>query len=280
MNKYSVITALVLAIFAMPTGAAAGNAIITNPSFDTGSGVIAGALDLNLLDPAPTALAGALGGTGWYALANATAVGNTGFRPQLEVNQPVTSPGQGLISYALSFSLGGLAGAEMPDSYLWQPLVGAAFAVNTTYTFALDVTSSAALDATALASRGFGIGLTSNSTSSTPGSFVADSLSSPALLSISLLSGSTERLVLTYTTGANAPTGDMGVVIFAGRGTQGLNAALLNDYRIDNASLAVPEPSAAVLLAAGVAVLIRLPRVYRARLRAAGPLPAATFSPL
>jgi hypothetical protein len=143
------------------------------------------------------------------------------------------------------------------------------------------------LDINALSSRGFGIGFTTNSATSGPGTFVADSLSSPALLSISALTGTAQRLVLSYTTGATAPTGDMGIAVFAGRGVQALSLGLLNDYRVDNAAVAsspavtpVPEPSVLAHLVGGIAVLAHWRRRRRTAFtpKAASPAWPGAFS--
>lgn len=263
------ITSLLVFLSAAPSGRA-GTMVLSSPGFDGAGGLISGVLDLNILNPAPSAVTSPMGTSGWHGLSGVATQANLGFRAQVEVNQAGTSPGQGVIGYGLGASLGGLLGLEMPDSYLWQPMSGVSYAPNTTYTFAVDVEAGSLLNVTAFGNRGFGIGLTTEATTSSPGTFLADSLSSPSLLSISLVSGTTQRLVLSYTTGEVAPTGDIGIAVFGGRGSQALSVALLNDYRVDNASFstaagpaAVPEPSAALLLAGGLAVLAQRSRGRR-----------------
>jgi hypothetical protein len=237
---------------------------INNSSFATGTGDMPGVATLvggaSALGPQQ------VGNTGWYGYANATSLGGLalGFRPEIAVNT-AGSPGVGNLNYALGAGLSGLLGLETPEATLYQPLVGRAILANTTYTLSVDMTFSSLLDVSALASRGVGIGLTSNSTTSSVGSYFADSLSSPGILSLTVLGGTTERLTLTFTTGNTVPTGDLGVSIFAGRGNQGIQADLLTSYTIDNVQLsAVPEPHVSILVGLGLLVLIKGHRMVRA----------------
>jgi hypothetical protein len=253
-----------LAFLAVVPSASAYNLTLADPGFSGNGGKILGDLDLNVLDPSPSSITSALGTSGWYGMANAVGVANLGFRGGVEVNQSPLSLGVGLINYDLGSNLTGLLGLDIPDAYLWQPLAGISFEANTTYTFSIDMTTSSLLSANLLADRGFGIGLTHNASTTTPGSFVADSLSSPELLNISLLGGTTQRLTVSFTTGETAPTGDIGVAVFSGRGNQTINASLLGDITVDNAALAVPEPSSAALLVGGLGVLMHWGRRRKA----------------
>lgn len=239
---------------------------IDNSSFTTGSGEMAG--ELTLLTGSSSMGPQQVGTSGWYGLANSTTatviVPVAGIRPGITVNS-AGAPGVASIDYDLGASLGGLAGLETPEATLWQPLVGQSLLANTTYTFSVDVNAGSLLDVSALSSRGFGIGLTTGSSATGIGTYFADSLSSPGLLDISLLSGTDQRLSLTFTTGASVPLGDLGVAIFAGRGNQALELSLLTNYTIDNAQLsAVPEPHVSILIGFGLLVILKGHRLARA----------------
>lgn len=204
-----------------------------------------------------------IGTSGWYGQANATnltVLGSNvaGFRAGIEVDFDASSTNVGEISYALGASLGGLAGLEMPESTIWQPLAGFSLAANQTYTFSIDVNAGSLLDVAALTARGFGIGVTTSSSASSVGNYYVNSISNPGLVSLNLLGGNDQRLSLTFTTGASVPAGDLGLAIFAGRGTQSLQASLLTDFDIDNAQFsAVPEPSTVVLIGLGMMILLQ-----------------------
>lgn len=200
-----------------------------------------------------------IGTSGWYGLANATnaALNLAGFRPGIEVNYDASSLSRGEINYALGASLGGLLGLEMPEATLWQPLTGFTLQANSTYTFSVDVNAGSLLDVSAFSSRGFGLGITTGSSTSSIGSYYANSLTSPSLLDIDVLSGTAQRLTFTFSTGATVPGGTMGVAIFAGRGTQTLQVNLLSDFQIDDAALqVVPEPSAVLLTGMGLFLVL------------------------
>jgi hypothetical protein len=121
----------------------------------------------------------------------------------------------------------------------------------------VDVNAGSLLDVSAFSSRGFGIGITTGSSTSSIGTYYSDSLTNPSLLNVSLLSGTTQRLTYTFTTGAVVPGGTMGVAVFGGRGTQTLQLSLLTDFQIDDASLTVvPEPSTTLLLGLGLFLVL------------------------
>jgi hypothetical protein len=252
---------IALALWIGASFVSAQSVTIQNPGFGPLGGHISGTLDLNILNPAPTSVTQQLGTSGWYGLANAATVGNLGFRPQIEVDDSSASSGHGYISYALGASLGGVAGLEMPDAYLWQPMTGWSLAASTTYKFSIDLDAGSLLDIAALGARGFGLGVTTGATGSSLGTFLADSSSAPSLLGIALLSGTTQRLALTFTTGFNPPAGDVGIAVFAGRGTQTLQVSLLSNFSVDNAAFAVvPEPSALLMILSALGVFFIMRR--------------------
>ncbi len=236
---------------------------VNNPGFSSGSGRIVN--ELTLLDGSSTIGPQQLGTTGWYGLANHTnlvvVVPVAGFRPGIEVNFDSSSAGVGELNYSVIGSLGGLAGLEMPEATLWQPL-SLAMAPNTTYQLTATVTTNSFLDLSALSARGFGIGVTTGSSTTARGNFYANSLSTPSLLNLAVVSGATQQMTFTFTTGASVPTGNMGIAFFAGQGTQTIQLSLLTDYKVDNVAFAtIPEPSTAMLLGA----LTFLPVVRRRR---------------
>lgn len=240
---------------------------IPNGDFSSGNGSIAG--QLTLLGGSSAAPAQSLGTTGWYGQAGfsnaVVVVPVAGIRPGVAINNGGNSTGVAEINYVLGADLGGLAGLEMPEADVWRPITGQSLLANTTYRFSVDLNTGSLLDLNALGSRGFGIGVTGGATASSMGTFVADSISNPSFASISLIGGTTQRVTLTFTTAATPPPGgDIGVVVFAGRGTQALSLGLLTDYRFDNASLeVVPEPQTAVLAGLGLLVLLRGHRFIR-----------------
>jgi len=229
---------------------------IANSNFTSGSGQISGQVSVG-----PTSAVGPqqIGATGWYGSVGAAnaPLNAVGFRPGIEVNFDTSSFSQAEISYDLGASLGGLLGLEMPEATLWQPLTGFTLQANTTYAFSVDVSVTTLADVSAFSDRGFGLGITTGSSSSSVGTYYANSLSSPSFLEIDVLSGDTKRLTFTFTTDATVPGGTMGVAIFSGRGDQDLQASLLSNFHIDDASLAVvPEPSTALLVGLGLFVAL------------------------
>lgn len=238
---------------------------VNNSSFATGTGQMAG--ELTLLTGSSPLGPQQVGDTGWYGLANSTTatviVPVAGIRPEITVNS-AGAPGVASLNYNLGASLGGLVGLETPEASLWQPLTGQSLLANTTYTLSVDMNAGSLLNLAALSSRGVGIGLTTGSSASSIGSYVADTLSSPLLLSITPLSATDQRLTLTFTTGSSVPTGDLGVSIFAGRGNQALELSLLTNYTFDNVQFsAVPEPHISVLVGFGLLVLLKGHRMAR-----------------
>lgn len=259
----SVVKSALLALALVSMGQAKAQVIIpiNNDDFDGGGGAMPGVL--TLLGGATNSGPQQIGTSGWYGQANATnltVLGSNvaGFRAGIEVDFDASSTNVGEISYALGASLGGLAGLEMPESTIWQPLAGFSLAANQTYTFSIDVNAGSLLDVAALTARGFGIGVTTSSSASSVGNYYVNSISNPGLVSLNLLGGNDQRLSLTFTTGASVPAGDLGLAIFAGRGTQSLQASLLTDFDIDNAQFsAVPEPSTVVLIGLGMMILLQ-----------------------
>lgn len=236
---------------------------INNASFTTGTGDMPAAT--SVLSATPTLGPQQVGNTGWYGLANSTnaALNAAGFRPGIGVNTGA-APGVATIDYTLAASLGGLLGLEMPEATLWQPITGTSLLANTTYTMSLDVTTTAILDVAALTSRGFGIGITTGATTTSIGSYFADTLSAPGSVNLQLLSGTTQRMTFTFTTGSSVPGGNLGFAVFAGRGTQTIQLSLLSNFTVDNASLqAVPEPHVTALIGLGLLVALKGHRLAR-----------------
>jgi hypothetical protein len=237
-------------------GASAAMVPVTNPDFSNGEGQISALLNLNPLGTPPASTTQQIGTSGWNGAVNATTVGNLGFRPGIAINQPGNT-GVAVIQYDVGVSLGGLLGALMPPVSLWQNLSGFSLNANSTYTFSVSVDSGTLLDVTALGARGFGLGVTTGSSATDPGTFFADSQNSPGLLTISLLGGTEQTLSFTFTTGDTVPQGDLGLVIFAGRGSAALDASLLSNFVVDNVSFSVvPEMSTGWMSAGALGILI------------------------
>lgn len=135
-----------------------------------------------------------------------------------------------------------------------QTLSGINYAPNTVYALTADVDVKSLLSAgvTSLQTAGVGIGLLNG-----PGS-LADSRSPSVVLNLGLLSGTNYQVQLLYTTGAIAPTGNVGISLFDS--PSGLaQANLFSNVTFSNVSLdataiastSAPEPSSSILLLLG-----------------------------
>lgn len=117
---------------------------------------------------------------------------------------------------------------------------GTTFIPGRVYTVTADFSSSTALNLSLLTGGGIGIGIRSSGTG------VASSLGNSS--DISLLSGTSGKLTLTYTATAGDAGNSIGITLFAGQSTgaglAGLSA--LGNFSFDNVSLSVapiPEPA-------------------------------------
>jgi len=117
----------------------------------------------------------------------------------------------------------------------------------TTYTLTFDISASSSLLAA----------LSGASVSILAGTTVEATLSDHALLSQISSSTSFSTVSLTYTTGATAPSGDLGMQFYLYNGTNVSGASLyLDNSRLSSSSAAVPEGgSGIVLLGLGLAAL-------------------------
>jgi len=118
---------------------------------------------------------------------------------------------------------------------------------NTTYTLTFNVSASSSLLAA----------LSGASVSILAGSTVEASLSNAAFLSQISSSTSFSTVSLTYTTGASAPSGNLGIQFYLYNGTNVSGASLyLDNVRLTSSSATVPESGAGiVLLGLGLAAL-------------------------
>jgi hypothetical protein len=124
-----------------------------------------------------------------------------------------------------------------------------ALAANTTYTLTFDVSASSSLLSA----------LSGASVSILAGTAVKATLADYALLSQISSSTSFSTVDLTYTTGATAPTGNLGIQFYLYNGTNVSGASLyLDNVRLSSATAAVPEGGASIiLLGIGLAALYR-----------------------
>jgi hypothetical protein len=144
----------------------------------------------------------------------------------------------------------------LDNGALFSQTLGVAYLPNTVYTLSVDVTNAGLLSLGALTNSGVGIALTSG------GSVVDSSLTSPlSLVSLSLLSGNFYDMTLQFTTGAVAPSGNIGINLFD-TPTNLVNANLLQTVSFSdvtlNAGAPTPEPatfglSGLVLMGLGIA---------------------------
>lgn len=131
---------------------------------------------------------------------------------------------------------------------------GSAWQANTKYTLTVTVTGSSLLTADIFsATGGAGVSLYSSTNPAALGGDIIDSFTNGPLsdIEVTLLNGGTSALVeLTYTTGSEAPNGNVGVRLFVGETTNPLEANVLTGITFDNVTLdatPVPEASSAVL---------------------------------
>ncbi|WP_438483214.1 hypothetical protein [Oleiharenicola lentus] len=143
--------------------------------------------------------------------------------------------------------------------------IGSTYAANTTYTLKADFSSASVLSAALLTNAGTGIALRANGTQ------VATTLGS--LTSVSLLSANSGQFTLNFSTASNLVGRNVGIELFAGRGSGLADLSLLGGVRFDNVTLnsvggaaAIPEPADVALMigAAGLAGVIAM-RVRRQR---------------
>ncbi|MFD0894578.1 hypothetical protein KBB96_05840 [Luteolibacter ambystomatis] len=243
-------------LIGIPLATSAATLTVTNPNFDQGTG---GQLAGTYSAVGTTTAMGPsqIGTSGWYGRANVTNSIVSGFRPAIVVNSG-SATGMAAINFAQPSAPGSLAGSEMPEADLWQVLTGTPLVANTSYTLGVDVDAGSLLSIGSFSSVGFGIGVSTGGSTSSTGTLYMDSLSNPSLADLSLISGTTQRLSLTFTTGAIVPGGDLGIVIFGGRGSQAMSGTNLYNFRIDNVTLdTVPETSSLALCALGVLPFLR-----------------------
>ncbi|MGC4017096.1 MAG: hypothetical protein QM755_21675 [Luteolibacter sp.] len=244
-------------------GLAGAHAATTIPiPFDTGTGGQLAGTTTSFGTNATASGPQQLGTSGWYGRANAVnqvtgGFTTAGYRPSLLVNTS-TALGGAELNFLSPTVPSGMTGQELPEMNLWKVFSQTTLAPNTTYTLTLEVDSGSLKDVTALAALGFGIGMSTGASSTSMGTFYADSLTSPSLLNIELISGTQQRLTFSFTTGSVTPGGDIGFNVFAGRGTQLMTGSTLADFHLSNASLQiVPEPGAWILCGLGALAGVR-----------------------
>ena len=136
-------------------------------------------------------------------------------------------------------TISGIAGAgaisAVDNSAFFFQTLAVGFTANTTYTLTADITSSQPLTLTLLSTGNAGIALTGTS-----GTLASTANTDPSLIGLTDLGSNTTEVTLQFTTGAVAPSGNIGIQLFA-QPNGVLNANLLPSVSFDNVTLdAVP----------------------------------------
>lgn len=154
-----------------------------------------------------------------------------------------------------------LVGLLNNTAALFQTNIGHTYESELIYTLSVDVFSASLLNIQGLTDAGVGIALWSN------GAEVANSQTAPSgTVRIDVLTDYSARISLDYVAVAGVNGQNIGVELFAGRGTGLANVDVLGDVSFDNASLVViPELSTAALLLLFGLAGIPLLRVRRKR---------------
>jgi hypothetical protein len=166
------------------------------------------------------------------------------------------SGGRGLISGLLQ-GVSILGPVVDNGGYFSQTLGATPFLANTTYTLTANVDPGLLLAAGVLTldNAGVGIGLTNG------GSDLANTQNPLDLLSLTLLGGTDYSLVLRYTTGSVAPSGNLGIKLYD-LPSGVLQANLLGNVAFSNVTLdaspasTTPEPATFTMLFAGLFCMI------------------------
>ncbi len=143
-------------------------------------------------------------------------------------------------------TISGIAGAgavtAVDNSAFFFQTLAVGFTANTTYTLTADITSSQPLTLSLLSTGNAGIALTGAS-----GTLASTANADPSLIGLTDLGSNTTEVTLQFTTGAVAPSGNIGIELFA-QPNGVLNGNLLQSISFDNVTLdgvpAVPESNA------------------------------------
>lgn len=227
------------AVLAILQGVAAEAATITVPDGDFSQGTVNVSVGGGLL---ATSGSSTIGSTPWTGTYNAVA--GILVPPTLTI-----SPSGNFAEINGLLSTGILLPILDNGGQFSQTLTGVNYLPNTTYSLTVDVDAASLLGAgiSTLTNAGVGIGLTNGVSN------LADTRTA-ALVNVSLLSNTNYQVTLNFTTGATAPTGNIGVRLFdLPNGVAQAN--LLGDVKFSNVGLsatATPEPGTAGLMLLGV----------------------------
>jgi hypothetical protein len=252
-------------VFAVALPAFADSVLIPNQNFTdtTNSGHIGG----GILNPSNTALIG----TGpWEGTYNG-ALGVLA-PPVLTIDDESTG-GTATISGIAGINVLGLVNNS---GWIQQTLAATPYAANTTYTLTADINANTLLTVDALDSYGAGIALLNNN------SLLASSADSTQLVSIVALGDLDDyQLSLTISTGATAPSGNIGIRLFDTPSGL-LSANLLADVQFSNINLtdspnggsggggtATPEPRETFLTGLVMVLVVGLWKKYQKKTRIA-----------
>lgn len=143
-------------------------------------------------------------------------------------------------------TISGIAGAgvvtTVDNSAFFFQTLAVGYTANTTYTLTADITSSQPLTLSLLSTGNAGIALTGSS-----GTLASTANADPSQIGLTVIDSNTTQVTLQFTTGAVAPSGNIGIQFFA-QPNGVLNGDLLQSISFDNVTLdevsAVPESNA------------------------------------
>jgi hypothetical protein len=230
----------------LPAAMHAGVINVPDGNFTQASG--AGTVGGGILDLSGSQTIGSGPWTGTY-----TAVAGLLLPPQLTISTTGGEPSGGYGSITgIASGLNILTSNIVDSGGQFSQTLPVSYLANTTYTLSVNVDAGSVLGAgvLSLANGGVGIGLTNG------GNDLADTTENGQIVSLSLLSGTNYNVVLDFTTGAVAPTGDIGVRLFdmpSGVAQANLlgGVAFSGVQLSELAQSSVPEPSSNMMVLLG-----------------------------
>lgn len=170
---------------------------------------------------------------------------------------PETTIGSGVATFSslTYYSIGGISNSAR----FFQNDIGTTFIQDYTYTLTAQVTTEELIGTSLLTDIGLGVGLLSN------GSATPSANGSTVLIDLNLLSDYTASVSYTFTAGAGLDGTDIGVELYAGRGSGLSDITTFGTISFDNVTLnAVPELNTS---AATLGIVLLLSTCFIRRLR-------------